>query len=163
VEELWRILNDSAFWVIDQLAAYPDAAVRTAVAWIASIDHQLRLAGADAEDYWHYHLITLVHSFKSRLNASDALVVSGVEKAIGERNRRLFSAAWGKVEEIGPCWKTLPRLVEIALAGRDADPRGPWMLQREIDHFTLKQLGLSHQLHIPLILFAWHRSLSLQS
>lgn len=160
--ELWRLLETAALWVINGLSSGPDAAARMAIQWIASVDHQLRLAGADAMGYWHHHLVTLVHSFKNRLEPGNPEVVSRVEQAIGERNRRLFAAAWVQVEHNGPCWESLPRLVAIALSGMDTDPLGPWALQREIDHFTLKQLGLSHPLHIPLVLFAWHRNLSLQ-
>lgn len=161
-EELWRLLERAALWVINQLSSGPDAAARVGIQWIASVDHQLRLAGADALTYWHHHLVTLVYSFKDRLDPDDPQVVSKVDQAIGKRNRRLFAAAWSQAGQNGPCWESLPRLVEISLSGMDTDPLGPWALQRELDHFTLKQLGLSHSLHIPLILFAWHRNLSLR-
>jgi len=157
--ELWSLLEEAAFWIIDRLREYPDATARTAIDWLASVDSRLRLEGVDASRYWRYHLTTLLHSVEGRLETDEQAVISGLKQAIGEKNRMLFSRIWSEVELTGPRWPPISQLEKVVLSERRQDIPAFWALQREIDHFTLKQLGLSHPLHIPLILFAWHRNL----
>jgi hypothetical protein len=155
-DELWRRVQDVTFWAIDQRRARTSTA--GAVRWIAWMDHALARAGTDPAEFWRYHAQTLLVYLEERLRGDEAAVLATLPGAVGERNRAVFDRVWDDPSLPPDC----QRLVEIVLAddGRTAGEKQA--LLREVNHFTLAQLGQPVLYHIPLILYAWQRNLQLQ-
>ena len=155
-DELWRLVQDVALWAIDQRRA--GTATGAAVRWMAWMDRALAEAGADPAELWRYHAQTLLPPLAERLRDDEAGVLASLPGAVGERNRAAFGRVWDDPSPPdGP-----RRLAQIALAddGRTAEQKR--QLVREINHCTLAQLGQPVRHHVPLILYAWQRSLQPQ-
>jgi hypothetical protein len=157
-EELWRLLDDLAFWAIDQLTAAPTAVpLGVAVRWIAGLDREVRRLGV-AAGYWRHYATTLVVGLAERLAAGERDVIDSLPRVVGQKNLATFSRVWSEAESRPHPWPHLQRLVEIAFAGDEPAPvRGAATL-REAMHCFLKQLGVPVSLHVPLVLFAWYQS-----
>ena len=177
--ELWRLLTDSTLWAIEQLGRQP----RTAAAgWVAAVDRELCAAAvapsparsrspalspspeaassSSAAAYWRYHATTLILGLAERLETEEEQVLGSLPGAVGERNRDAFARLWAAADGPEPRgWPELRRLVALLRRADLAEARR-FAIQREIDHFTLKQLGLPVALHVPLVLFAWQRHLA---
>ena len=155
-DELWRLVQDVALWAIDQRRA--GTATAGAVRWIAWMDRALARAGADPAELWRYHAQTLLMPLEERLREDEAGVLASLPGAVGERNRAAFGRVWDQASPPASC----ERLAEIALAddGRTAEAKR--QLVRELNHCTLAQLGQPVRHHVPLILYAWQRSLQPQ-
>ncbi|HEY3571441.1 MAG TPA: hypothetical protein VGP73_26175 [Thermoanaerobaculia bacterium] len=150
-EELWRLAADLMLWTIGELAPRPGApAAAAARRWTASVDRELRLAGVRTAEYWRYHAATLIPALAGMGPEEEAAALAGMAARVGDRGGDLASA-WREVAAAGPVWPGLPRLVRLALGV------GVWDLLREIDHATLKQLGLPVAFHIPQVLHAWRQ------
>jgi hypothetical protein len=157
--ELWRLLGDASLWTLDRVAAGRGTA--SAMSWIASVDEGLRRAGAAAGGFWRHHASSLILTLEKRLRSTEDEVLASLQAAVGETNRRLFTPIWKHAESGGPAWPGIPRLLDIVLADDGRSERQRWALLREINHWTLAQLTQPVQAHIPLVLFAWQRNLSL--
>jgi hypothetical protein len=158
--ELWPLLDDLARWAIRQIAARAEGSlVGVAVRWAAGLDAALEETGL-AQGYWRFHATTLVLPLEERLATAEEEVLGSLPSTVGEKNRATFSRVWESVATEGPGWPHLRRLVELAAPPNDARPAA-WRFRalREAVHCGWKQLGLPVQLHIPLVLFAWNRSL----
>ncbi|MBV9773856.1 MAG: hypothetical protein JO040_07895, partial [Gemmatimonadetes bacterium] len=116
-------------------------------------------AGADPAEFWRHHAKTLLVHLEERLEADEAQVLATLPTVVGERNREVFTRLWDET----PAWPPARRLVEIVLAGDGRTPGQQRALLREINHFTLAQLGQPVMHHIPLILYAWQRNLLLHA
>lgn len=158
-EEIWDLVGDLSARSIAELSADPPKPMRAAVRWVAAADLALQEVGLAAAEYWCYHASTLLLPLKPRLATEEERVLADLPGWIGEKNRQRFEQIFDEVTAVDEVWPHLPRLVEIASSRDDSQPPGRWALLREIQHSTLKQLGLGVALHIPLILFVWHRSL----
>lgn len=127
----------------------------TAIRLVAGIDRALRSVGKDPALLWRHHAATLLPAVKLRLESEpDAEILSSVEKALSDKNRQIFIQFWDLELDGGP---ELVRLVQSASQGEWGTPRSLAPL-REIQHTTLKQLGLMVAQHVPLILFAWQKA-----
>lgn len=158
-EELWGLVGELSARSIAELAADRPAPMKAAVRWIAETDLSLESGGLDAAAYWRHHASTLLLPLQQQLATQEERVLRELTGWIGEANRRQFEPIFDEVEGDGEPWPHLPRLVELASARDESLPGGRWALLREIQHSTLKQLGLGVALHVPLILYAWSRSL----
>lgn len=154
-EDVWDLVADLTLWTIGHLAMRPGLpALAPARRWIASVDRELRLAGARPADYWRYHARSLLPDLLGKLDPEETDAVLA-ELAADVANPGL-DQAWRETVEAGALWPQLPLLVRLLLGGSGAS--SPWGLLREIDHALLKQLGLPSVLHIPLVLYAWRRN-----
>jgi hypothetical protein len=151
--ELWDLLTDQALRSIGHLAAGGGAAA-FAARWIAGVDASLRARVPDPAAYWRHHAGTLFLNLDEMLAAGEERVLPWLLARIGARNRQAFAGVWADAAAGSP--PEILRLVELATEA--PGPRGDWALLREVDHFTLKQVGLPVALHIPLVLFAWERN-----
>ena len=159
--ELWRLLDEQTFWAIDRLAdCAATAAVGPAVRWAAALDVALRALGADAAAYWRYHATTLLLPLAERLASEELEVLASLPGAVGEKNTQVFSRGGEEVEGGAEVRQPSRRVVELALADTGQPSGRRWRLQREITHVVWKQLGMPVALHVPLVLFAWHRNLA---
>jgi hypothetical protein len=118
---------------------------------MAGLDRQLRASDAEAADYWHHHLKSLMHELDDLLEEKGEPFVDALAAGIGEPNRKVFQQVWKWAETAEPAWDGLPALVS------DITARGPgaWRLLREIVHGALKQLGLVVPKHLPILIFGW--------
>ena len=155
-EQLWGVARDLTLWSIEQLSRKRSTAA--AVRCIAAFDESLRRASMNAEDCWRHHAASLIPALEERLAAGDAEILAALPAAVGQDNWRAFSRVWEEVERDPATWRPLERLLQLAVGGEAWPVDRTWALLREVKHVTLKQLGLPVALHLPLILFAWHRS-----
>lgn len=153
-DELWPLLGELASWSISRLG--PDAP-RTAVRWIAAVDGALRRAALPAEACWRYYATTLRLGMKDQLQADEEASVGALPRMLGKRNLATLSRAWAEVENT-PQWASVDDLVRRVMAddGRTLDERV--RLLRTLNHSVLSQLGQPASLRIPLVLYAWLRS-----
>jgi hypothetical protein len=162
-EEIWALVDDLSARSIAELATDRPTPTKAAVRWLAATNLALHSAGLDAADYWRYHASTLLLPLKQRLAAEEECILTNLPGWIGEANRKQFEPIFDEVVLADEVWPHLPRLVQIASSREHSEASGRWALLREIQHSTLKQLGLGVSLHIPLILFAWSHSLTRSS
>lgn len=153
-DELWSLLNELASWSISRLG--PDAP-GTAVRWIAAVDGALRRAALPVEACWRHYATTLRVGMKDQLQADEEAVVGALPRMLGERNLASLSRVWAEVED-APQWASVDELVRRVMAddGRGLDERV--RLLRTLNHSVLSQLGQPASLRIPLVLYAWLRS-----
>jgi hypothetical protein len=159
--ELWRLLDDLAQWAIRQIGEHGETStVGAAVRWAAGLDAILEETGL-APEYWRFHATTLIMPLAERLATAEEEVLRSLPSTVGEKNRATFSRVWKSVATQGPGWPHMRRLVELAVFP-DEDRPAAWRFRalREAVHCAWKQLGVPVQLHIPLVLFAWDRSLA---
>lgn len=133
------------------------ASVAGALAWVAAVDRALGARGA-AEEAWRHHAGTLVLPLEARMRAEPAAVLAALPAAVSPRNRALFDRAWaGREDEL----ETIAARI-VAAAHRE-DGRTPLARVRAVRtavHCTLLLLGLPVTSAIPLVLYAWERSLA---
>jgi hypothetical protein len=158
-DEFWSLITDLSLWTIDQVKAErtPGDMATTGVRWAATLDGALRRAGI-ARDYWRHHATTLIIGLEERLAASEIEVLDSIGGAVGTRNRKTFTRIWEEMESVGALWPHARELVEVSLSSDQ--PQRRFVALREAVHCTWKQLGLPTWQHIPLVLFAWDRTLS---
>ena len=169
----WRLWSHSLDWVLRNLRTQPAnrqaaASTHAALRWIAAMALALeRSAPEMAEPYWRHHACTLIYPLAERLRTEEAEVLEALPDSISERNRQIFARAW-QVEDRA----SEDRATDVsAYALGHAEPLVRDLLQttdsaeriqvlREINHITLLQLFQPVRAHIPLVLFAWWRSLT---
>jgi lantibiotic biosynthesis dehydratase-like protein len=156
-DALWDAVEALVFWTVEQQRA--GTATPGAVRWMAAVDHALHEGGVDPAEFWRHHATTLLVYLRERLDADEEGVLAALPGAVGERNRALFDALW---EGDGPERALARPVVEIVLAPDGRSDAARRSLLREINHFTLAQLGQPVKHHIPLVLYAWQRNLRLQ-
>jgi hypothetical protein len=144
--DLWQRVSATSFWAVRQLGRESLPAARAA-RWTAAVDRALRESGESPGLYWRHHLSTLL-PLEGGLGDGDLAILAG---SLGEDRRRDLARLWENPEGEEPPVSALVRLALAASASRR------WPLLREIDHVTLKQLGLPVALHVPLLLYAWSR------
>lgn len=155
--EFWRLLSGLSFWTIQQIEDKRcRSPANSGIRWAAALDGALQRIGA-AESYWRYHATTLIMGLAERLAVAEHEVRTSLFTLIGLKNRETFSRLWNQVETSGPPWPLIPELVKASLSSDDTSRR--FLALREAVHCTWKQLGLASTQHIPLVLFAWNRSL----
>jgi hypothetical protein len=155
--------NQAAFWsagtglfhhAVAEAAA--GRATRAALAWMAAVDRALGARGL-AEAAWRHHATTLVLPLAGRLQAEPEAVHAAVRAAVTPRNRALFDREWAEPD------RSLESLAErMVAAASAADARAPLARLQAIRtavHGTLLLLGLPVAVHVPLVLYAWDRSL----
>ncbi|MBV9110681.1 MAG: hypothetical protein JO306_14820 [Gemmatimonadetes bacterium] len=153
-DAFWGHVQSQVFESIEHLRGGTGTAA--GVRWIAAVDASLAAAGEDPAEYWRYHASTLLMNLQAGLEAAESRVLAGLEDAVSARNRAVFERLWedgGASPHAGP-------LVRAAVSARPAEGRSRWALLREVNHFTLAQLGQPVMHQVPLVLYAWHRALA---
>jgi hypothetical protein len=163
-EALWGLVDQLAAWTIAQIAPQRmQVPAVTALRWMAALDGALRAAGLDPAAYWRYHASTLIVGLEQRLAASEAEVLRSLPASISEANRQALSRVWQHAGEASPVWAPLPRLVDLVASESGWSVEDRRRLLRKLVHTALKQLDLPVAQHIPVVLFAWQRSLASSS
>ncbi|HEV2845701.1 MAG TPA: hypothetical protein VG477_12695 [Thermoanaerobaculia bacterium] len=152
-EEIWNQAAEASLWAISRLAAGLRP-LPPAVRWVEGVDRALREAGEDPGAYWRHHVSTLLLAWDGEAGDEDLALLA---EALGEGQKRTFARLWEEAERTADGAPPAAPLVRLILA---APAERRWPLLREIDHVTLKQLGLPVILHAPLALYAWLRSRS---
>ena len=161
-EEIWRLLTKLTFWTVDQLSTASSARTAIAVRWFATLDRAMLATGVSLERYWRYHASTLLIHLERGLAANEEQVLSSLPSVLGVNNVATFTRIWNEVETGGSTYPWTDDVVRLVLnASRPAEEQRLVFL-REIIHCSLKQLGLTVALHLPLVLFAWNRALQRQ-
>lgn len=159
--ELWELVDDLVFWSVEQLARRP---MMAAVHWLARLDLELNQTHLGSSRYWRYHAGTLMVNLEELLESEGESFLDAIRILVGRKNTETFTRVWEEVESAprqAP-WPHFPQLLDVIFNEPGWPTNRKLALLREITHWTLKQLGVSVGLyHIPLIFFAWSRSLSL--
>jgi hypothetical protein len=157
-DEFWRRMGALSLWTLEQLAAGQGQLL--AIRWLAAVDRALRRRELNAEAYWRLHATTLIPSLAHRLQAEPHAVQASLEGAIGERHREAFGAIWGEPDGEERLGFDVDGTVASIVRGdgRPLDRR--FTVLRHVDHGVLLQLGVRVELQVPLVLYAWQRSLS---
>ena len=157
VSVLEPLLADLALWSAERLRA--GSSTWTAVAWMAGLTEALRGAGLEPEGFWRYYASTLLLRGTERILAADPELVEGLPALIGEPNRAALGAAWDAAEKGSPGWPDVAILAAL-VAGSSASARARHGFVRELCHAVFAQLNLHVRIRIPLVLYAWHRTLA---
>jgi hypothetical protein len=161
-EGIWDLLHDLSLWSVEHLAAQPGSPpLGEALLWLAALARELREAPEEEEPYWRHHASTLVLGLGQRLREAEPEVLAALPASIGAKNAATFSRAWDLAVDQELPWPPLPVLLGKVRAGTVPAERRRRLL-REIVHSTLKQLGLPVAVQIPMVLFAWQRSLEVR-
>jgi hypothetical protein len=151
------LLADLALWSVGRLRA--GSSTGTAVAWMAGLTNALRGAGLEPEGFWRYYASTLLMRGTERILAADPEVVAGLPNLIGEPNLAALGGAWSAAEDAPPPWPGAPALAAL-VAASSASPVERHGFVRELCHAVFAQLNLHVRIRIPLVLYAWHRTIS---
>jgi hypothetical protein len=120
------------------------------------VDRALGARGL-AEGAWCHHATTLVLPLAERLQTEPEAVHRAVRAAVTPRNRTLFERGWGKPD---PALDAIAERIVAAASAPDArTPLARLQAVRTAVHATLLLLGLPVATHVPLVLYAWERSL----
>jgi hypothetical protein len=153
---LWQLLEDLAFWTIAKLEAPQAAALR----WVAGFELCLRAATDQSAQYWRFHLLLNLPALRDRTTSAQEEALEVLFRSLGANNQRIFGQVWQEAANAAsPPWPHLASLVELALAASAVHGERRWGLLREIVHWTLGQLGMPIKLQLPLLLYAWSRSM----
>jgi hypothetical protein len=157
-DEFWWRTGELTLWTLDQLEGGRGQAA--AVRWLAAMHAALQRRRLPAEEYWRMHASTLIPSLAARLEAEGQAALDSVTRAIGERNREAFSRIWNDPGAEGRLGFDVDGIVGPVVADDGRAVRERFDVLREVNHCVLSQLGHKVRLHIPMVLFAWQRSLS---
>jgi hypothetical protein len=151
------LLAELAGWCADRVRAGGTTA--SAVGWVAGLTRGMREAGLPPAPFWRYYASTLLLSLTARIQASDPEIVAGLPRLVGERNERVLGRMWDEAEAAPSAWPGASELVRIAAAA-EVEEEARHLFLRELSHGVFAQLGLHVQIRIPLVLYAWQRTLS---
>jgi len=157
-DEFWQRLDRLSFWTLDQLEA-PDLQAK-AIRWLAAIDRSLQSSGLPAESYWRLHATTLLPPLGKRLETEEEEVKSSLQRAVGDRNCEIFSKIWNELSRDGEHEFDVGGIVDLIAADRDRTLEQRLSLLREVNHLVLGQLSQTANFEIPMVLYAWHCSLT---
>jgi hypothetical protein len=154
-DRLWAELDALAFWSLSRVEQKNGA--EDAIAWMAAVDRSLEQAGLPARDYWKYHAQSLIRFGEGPAVGRERRRAT-LQTAIGARNLRIFSSLWGMSNETALKFSAR-RVVEL-VASASGSNCPAWRTLREITHTLFGQLNHPVNVQIPMVLFAWQRSLS---
>jgi hypothetical protein len=161
-EVLWSALTDLTMWAISQLPQPESIRRRIAIECFAVFDQEVWSSEVTPERYWRYHATSLLIPLKEALGSEEERILSQLPSAIGDRNSKLFTRIWGEVEEVRASILWIGQIVRLILNTSTPSEPQRFALLREVIHCVLKQLSLMVSFQLPLVLFAWNRSLALQ-
>lgn len=154
--DFFRAITAQSAGAIGQLAVHRGgSAVGPALRFAASLDHALRRLGLAAENYWGYHLATLLPERTEAIAETPVATAERFAPLVSAGNRATFDRFYAAVAEPGREDPQAARIAE-ALAAELTGERG-YRALREVVHLSLKQLGLNVGLQIPLIVYSWSR------
>lgn len=153
-ESFWQLFSELSLLGIELLQGSAGKLTGTALEWMAAVDDWADRHGL-AEEYWRYHLASLMLGLADRINANSLgeELVDGLEATIGRRNRENFDKAFAMAgrRTFAPL---LPELCRLATLGGGRRSLG---LLREVQHAFLKQLGVMPASQLPIVLYCWLR------
>jgi hypothetical protein len=151
--EFWNRLDQVASWTLEQAGG--DVS-RWAIRWLAAIDRSLHQHDIAPADYWRYHAGTLLLGLEESARARPEAVNDWLQKAVTLPNRELFSLIWEEAETTPPL--DISGLVHLVLSHSALTLTQRFSVLREINHFTLLQLGQIVRREIPIVLYGWQRN-----
>jgi hypothetical protein len=157
-ESFWNRLDEITFWTFRYL---DNGSATTAIRWLAMIDHSLQQRALPREFYWRYHASTLIPALDQRLEGqSREEVKSMLQQTLAEKHTGIFSRVWFQEGTDAGLDIDVDGVVEPVVAddGRTLERR--FGVLREVNHMVLGQLGQPVNVQIPMVLYAWQRSLS---
>jgi hypothetical protein len=157
-DEFWQRLDRLTFWTLEQLEG-PGLQAK-AIRWLAAVDRSLQRGGLPAESYWRLHATTLLPSLRERLKTEEEEVKSSLRRAVGDRNCEVFSKIWNELSSGGDHEFDVDGIVDLIAADRDRTLEQRLSLLREVNHLVLGQLSQTVNFQIPMVLYAWHCSLT---
>jgi hypothetical protein len=153
-DELWSRLDALSIWTLVQ----EDVSLKQlAVSWLAGIDEALERLGAPSESYWRLHAASLIPPLADRGNLPE--LAATLQRAVGERNLKTFEKLWNPPVEADSALD-MHGLVKLVMDESSAPLEARFRTLREISHIVLGQLAQTVNLQIPMVLYAWQRSLS---
>lgn len=155
-EDLWKSLEALSFWSLEHVG---EAAA--AIRLIAVLDRTLAAAEAPVAALWRYVATTWLVPLRDRLERAEDEVLAALPAMIGVKNSQVFERLWDAVPRVDD--PPVEHAVRWVLEDGAQSPESRVRLLREIVHQALAQLLQGVQLRLPLILYAWHRNLSLAS
>jgi hypothetical protein len=160
-DELWMRVDELSLWTIGCIALNRERPpMATAIRWLASFEQELRRQDSRAESFWRFYAGTLLFGLPRRIADDEEGVLRALPRAVGTKNGGVFARIWDEMAGERGFGPDLAMLVQTLLAAAERLPKAAWALPRELVHWTLKQLCLPVDAEIPLILYAWWRSLS---
>jgi hypothetical protein len=151
--EFWRSMDALAFQNLERLVAggLQTAAIRC----LASVDGALDKLGFRTEPFWRLYASTLILPLSQRSS-----IESGVlQRALGEHNRAIFDRLWNERPEDPAQQPGIGRLVKLILSDDGLPLEQRYRVLRELTHSVLAQLFQTADRRIPMVLYAWQRSL----
>lgn len=140
-------------WAAARVAA--GEGTRGALAWAAALDRALAAAGR-AGEVWRHEATLLLPALGERLARGEDVAPS-LERALSPGNRARFDAAW-KVEDAETAVLARALVAAVHAPGVPEAARLPAL--REALHSVLLLLGLPVSAQLPLVLYAWLRTLA---
>ena len=153
---LETLLMELSLWSLTRLAT--GARSGCAVAWVAGLTQAFQAQGVDPEPFWRFYASTLLLSLSVPILDLDPAVVSRLPHWVGPHNMLWLDHAWRAAGAGASNWEGFPilaRLVETSNA--EASFRHAFV--RELCHSVFAQLSLWVSIRIPIVLYAWHRTL----
>ncbi len=158
---LAELVAGATAWALERVPIDRDADIRAGITWCAAFNACLlrRTSPGAVARYWQHHASSLVIGLEERWLEEPEEVRNSLPDAVKPNTAGAFAKIFSSVEAapLEP-WPQMDQWITAVLDAAPNENRG-WRLLREINHSTLKQLGLYVRLHIPLTLFAWHRAL----
>lgn len=153
-EELWDRWDKTSVWALRYAA---ENGTRTAISWLASVDRALTKHGMVAKEYWRYHAFTLLPGLKQQFLSEPARVEAWLNEAVTPRNKSSFTKIWSIA---GLPDVDIDGLVHFVAVQPGLTKDEKFYLLRQINHVTILQLGQIVRLEIPIVLYAWHRTVT---
>jgi len=154
-DDFWRRISDLTLWLLGELE---HGNGKAAIRWLVAVSRSIERCGIEAADYWRFHVKCLL----PKLRIDDAArrdIQETLSHTIGKHNDQVFSATWTEASTSEANVFDSDRLVQIALADDGRSLQQRFQLLRNVNHVALSQLGHTVHLHLPMVLFAWQRSL----
>ncbi|MEM9593453.1 MAG: hypothetical protein AAGD06_04295 [Acidobacteriota bacterium] len=150
--EVWGLVDELYAWMLRQIATVGRTErIPHALAWAVEVD---RAMGGETHRYWGFHAETLWPALRDQNLLATEDFQDRSRELVGQRNAATFGKLWTSSASGAP--EGLARRLVEAL---DPAPSNDWQFLREINHWTLKNLGLPVRSHLPLALYGWQRGL----
>jgi hypothetical protein len=153
-ESLWQLLAKVCFWTLEQP---DDGKQAAAIHWIAAVDHSLRNRMFPANDYWRFHASTILTGLEQQLESKPGFFDQLQNRAISKQNRQTFDRAWHNLNGFSSS-ASADEVVETIMSDPNLSQQRQFEVLREVNHFTLLQLGQTVSYQLPMVLYAWQRN-----
>ncbi|MEM6454305.1 MAG: hypothetical protein AAF772_04350 [Acidobacteriota bacterium] len=160
---VWRVVGRLTQHQLARLQPTEQGQTGAALAWLTSFDQalQTRWSSDQITALWRRHAGTLVLGLNDRWQADPETFEADLSQRISPNNRAAMDRAWAAVDPTSATSRIAADLLD-AVGAPDGNPHTDRLL-REIHHVALLQLGVWVSVHIPLVLYLWHRNLATEA